>query len=118
VDIRSKDLLESRRVDYPTKTEAELTSLGVRRDINSISQPRSSNIPLRQKVINVSDSNIVDMSETNPKEPFRGVKDFGGYSKGRKIWMGKTVNPLRSVSSICTFDRWETCDDRLRMYRG
>jgi hypothetical protein len=57
------------------------------------------------------------MSETHPKEPFRGVKDFGGYSKGRKIWMGKTVNPLRSVSRICAFDGWETRDDRLRVYR-
>ena len=55
------------------------------------------------------------MSETHPKESFRGVKDFGGYSKGRNIWMGKTVNPLRSVSRICAFDGRETRYDRLRM---
>ena len=117
MDIRLKNLLECKRVDYPAKTEAELTSLGVQRDIRSISQPRSSNVPLRQKVINFSHSYIVDMSETHPKEPFRGVKDFGGYSKSRKVWMGKTVNSLRSVSRICAFDGWETRDDRLRMYR-
>jgi hypothetical protein len=82
VDIRPIFLLKIRRVDYPAKTEAELTSLGVQRDIRSLSQPRSSNVPLRQKVNNVSHLYIVDMSETHPKEPFRVVKDFGGYSKG------------------------------------
>jgi hypothetical protein len=69
------------------------------------------------KVIDVSHSHIVDMTETHPKEPFRGVEDFGGHSKSWKVWMGKTVNSLRSVSHICAFDGWKTCDDRLRMYR-
>jgi hypothetical protein len=106
VNIRSEFLLESRRVDYPAKTEAELTSLSVQRHkpapILKIYRYDKSNYR------NAGHSYIVNMSETHPRETFRGVKDFRGYYKNWKVWMGKTVNKTPfAVSRICTSDGYE-----------